>query len=464
MTRAGGEGARCDVLIIGGGPAGATCGALLAEMGFAVVLCEREKFPRFHVGESLLPRGNEILSRLGILERCRAMGWTQKLGASFLFEEAVGAFSPSFGSEATEEATVESTHGDDSRSPHEASFSAYSSIQFGEALGGEEPPALQVPRAEFDALLLARARELGVQVVEECQVRSTEFSDQGADVSIQRKGQPKREYLRARFVVDASGQAGFLAKRMRLRESDPALLNLACFAHFSGWQWPAAVQPGNIQVVSLADLRWVWVIPLASDRVSVGLVEPKGQVKDGSGRLANSSARLLAALSETRLLALQSRRASRQTEVHQLADFSYCPRSYSGDRWLLVGDAGAFIDPVFSTGVYLALNSGAEAAQAIQVRLRVGKRPGTRRLRRFAVCQRSRYAFYRRFVLKFYRPGMRDLLCQARNGLRLPRALSSVLAGEWRPSWRIRWRLEIFYLLAALQERVKLVERLHKRP
>ncbi len=444
---ANGVAATVDVLVIGGGPAGSTCAALLAERGLEVMLCEREVFPRFHVGESLLPRGNAILERLNILDRCRAQGWTTKPGASFLFEDAVAAMTAS--GRQPEQLIVQD-------SPAQTAFC---SIKFQDALCSPEPDALQVPRAQFDALLLERARELGVTVVEGCRVRDLKFSSDSATVAVIRDhegGARAPETVVARFVVDASGQSGFLAKRLGLRQPDPELVNLASFAHYDNWIWPAAVPRGNIQVISRRDLGWLWIIPLSEDRVSVGLVQPKERAAQGIER----ERRLEEALETSTLLQPQALESRRVSEVFGLADFGYGASQYISERWALVGDAGSFVDPVFSTGVYLALSSGAELSDAVWALLSGEGRSASVK-RHYESTQRRRYKFFRRFVLQFYKPGMRDLLCQRRETLNVPDALSTVLAGEWNPPWRVRWRLEAFYLLAALQRRVPLVERLH---
>ena len=428
-----------DVLVIGGGPAGSATAALLAEQGFDVVVVERERFPRFHVGESLLPDGNGVLERLGVLNRARRMGWTVKPGASFLHCDAVGALH-SEGRGQSVQATREH---------------AFSSIRFAEALGVPRPEALQVSRAEFDRMLLDRAQELGARILQPARVREVDFGSDGVDVDLTDSDGDFR--LRVDFVVDASGQHGFLAKRLNLREVDGSLRNLATFAHYEGWTWPPAIPVGNIQVISLEELAWMWIIPLSAERVSVGLVEHHRLAARGA---AERSARLEETLARHPLLAEQSRRARRVSDVYAMADFGYSTKSYFGDRWLAVGDAGSFVDPVFSTGVYLALSSGEEAARALAQGLRSNPATLRRLLARYEKTQRRRYRFFRRFVLRFYRPGMRDLLCQRREILNVPRALAAVLAGQWRLSWSIRWRLEAFYLLAALQERVPLVERL----
>ena len=428
-----------EVLVIGGGPAGSTTAALLAEQGFDVLLVERESFPRFHVGESLLPDGNAVLQRLGLLEQARAMGWTVKPGASFLHCDATGALG---GEPRGGAAQPKRRH-------------AFSSIRFAEALGSARAEALQVPRAEFDTMLLDRARKAGVRVEQPARVRSVEFAADGVEVAI--AGPEGDCRLCVDFVVDASGQHGFLAKRFQLRDVDDSLRNLATFAHYEGWKWPSRIPEGNIQVISLRDLAWMWIIPLAPDRVSVGLVEHHACAARGD---ADRTARLEETLSRHALLAEQSGEARRVSNVHAMADFGYSTKRYFGDRWLTVGDAGSFVDPVFSTGVYLALSSGEEAAQALGQGLRLGPKRLRRLLVGYEKIQRRRYRFFRRFVLRFYRPGMRDLLCQRRETLDMPRALAAVLAGQWRLPLPIRWRLEAFYLLASLQERVAVVERL----
>ena len=389
-----------------------------------MALFERSSFPRFHIGESLLPAANPVLDRLGLRESLRAEGTVVKRGASFRHED--GDFE--------------------------------SSILFEESLQEAEATTYQVLRSRFDELLLSAAVERGVEVFQPAHVRAVECDDGG--VTLQAVSPSEATELRCRYVVDASGQAGLLAKRFDLRCFEPALRNVAVHAHFSGVQWDPRVPDGDIQVVSRSDLGWVWMIPLSDDIVSVGLVLPREQALGGQGHELRTS--FLNELWRSCVVRSQLGTARIVGTVRRDADYSYGVRRYVGRRWLLAGDAGSFLDPVFSTGVTIALESGAEAAEAVSRCLNGGS--SRRALARYETRQRQRYEYFGRFVKSFYRPGFRDLLCQRSEALAIPAALTSVLAGHSRPRWSVRWRLEAFYRMSRAQEAIGLVERLHRAP
>lgn len=413
-----------DVAVIGAGPAGSTAAALLAERGHRVALFERSAFPRFHIGESLLPAANAVLDRLGLLRVLRAEGTVVKRGASFRHEDG----------------------------EHE------SSVLFEESLQEAESTTFQVLRSRFDELLLDAAVERGVEVSQPARVRDVHCDASGVTLLAESDSGP--DECRCRYVIDASGQAGLLAKRLDLRRFEPELRNVAVHAHFSGVRWASSVRPGDIQVVSRSDLGWIWLIPLGRDVVSVGLVLPRQRALEGSGHQLRAS--FLGELWRSPVVRSQLGAARITGDVRRDADYSYGVRRYAGRRWLLAGDAGSFLDPVFSTGVTIALESGAEAAEAVSRCLGGGSR--RRALNRYEGRQRQRYDYFARFVKSFYRPGFRDLLCQRSDTLTIPAALTSVLAGHSRPRWSVRWRLEAFYRMSRAQEKIGLVERLHRAP
>lgn len=429
-----------DVAIIGGGPAGSTAAGLLAGRGLRVLLIERERFPRFHIGESLLPASQPILEHLGVARRVESEGFVVKRGASFIYEDG----------------------------------STRTSIVFARGLDASAATTYQVARARFDQLLLETAAAQGALVREQVRATEVELGEHGVTLEIRemtdRTGGHEgnhasshagngSERVEARFLIDASGRSGFLAKRLGLRQTDADLHNVAAYAHFEGVELPAEIPAGDIQVISRRDLSWLWLIPLSETLTSVGAVVPADVLRQHRGEKA---AALDLFLHGTPVAAAQMARARRVTEVRYEADFSYGCSSYVGERWLLAGDAGSFIDPVFSTGVLLALEAGSEAADTVAAAL---ERGGSDRasFARYDRRQRRRYRHFRRFVRSFYDPAFRDLLCQPSDSLGLVRATTSILAGVRSPGFSVRWRVSLFRLLVGWHRYRPLARRLHVR-
>jgi flavin-dependent dehydrogenase len=423
----------CDVVVVGGGPAGSTAAAALARAGRRVVLLERDRFPRFHIGESLLASVNPVFHAIGVADKVAAARFPQKWGATFLTP--------------------------DGSADRYADFSIASEVP--------QPQTWQVPRADFDELLLRHAAESGADVRESHRVLDADFDGAGATVTVANAAGEKRS-LRAAALVDASGRGALLGRKFGLRMDEPRLANVAVFSHYSGVPRPQGRRAGDIRVVARNDLGWFWLIPISDELMSVGAVLPreaftaalarqraagKGEAHD---REFDREALLSRLIDETPVVARLLRDARRQWPVRVERDFSFGSRAYAGDRWLLVGDAGSFLDPVFSTGVAIAMESGLEAALALHAAL--DRTTLTRRqFRRFERRQRLRYASFRRFVLAFYSRGFRDLFFQPEPPSRLFRALIAVFAGYWRPSAMSRFWVALFLLLVRLQPRLRLV-------
>lgn len=312
-----------DVAVVGAGPAGCTAAGLLAKNGHRVIVVERERFPRYHIGESLVPGVRPVLEELELADRVECFGFTEKPGVTLRWGRQ--------------------------REPW--------TIMFNEV--GGYPHAYQVVRSEFDYLLLQQARRLGAVAVEEATVREFLFEgDRCVGIRFERAGSPTE--VRARCVVDASGQSAMLGRRNGSIEWDMELKNVAVWTYFQGARRLPGEIAGNILVENLPD-GWLWVIPLHDGTHSVGWVT-RAERAGGRGRFEDGLQRMIEDSDESsRLLA-----ASRQVATFRTArDWSYQNRRFHGPGYLLAGDAAGFVDPVFSTGVFLAMAGASLAARAI---------------------------------------------------------------------------------------------------
>ena len=414
-----------DVAVLGGGPAGAIAAAHLARRGRRVLVLERERFPRFHIGESLLATCNEVFDAVGLGEKVRAAGFPVKRGATFISHDGV----------------------------HDryADFSASPELTV--------PRAWQVERARFDQLLLGHAAECGAEVREEHRVLGCELDEGGVTLSAR---DPAGVLLtvRATLVVDASGRAGLLARQLGLRRDDPQLSNVAIYGYYRGVPPLAGARSGDIRIVARRDAGWFWVIPLAEDLMSVGVVLPR-ELFDRLPR-GSHEGMLRHAVAEAPAMVELMRRAEPVREARVEKEYSYTTSAYAGERWLLAGDAGSFLDPVFSSGVSVALESGLEAAQAADAALARGGR-SARAFHRFEARQRARYAVFRRFVLAFYTASFRDLFFQPAASPTFFRAVVTVLGGRWRPTLPTRLVIGLFFVIVRLQRRFDLAPRIYPK-
>jgi flavin-dependent dehydrogenase len=407
---------RCEVAIIGGGPAGSTAAAWLARAGRRVVLLERDRLPRFHIGESLLASINEVVDAIGATDLVRAAGFPQKWGATFI----------------TPDGDVERF----------ADFALATEVP--------QPQTWQVPRERFDELLLRHAARSGADVREEHRVTDIAFDSDGVTIACTPAGgQPLQ--VRARLVIDASGRAALLAQRFNLRIEEPGLRNVAVFSHFANVPRNEGRRAGDIRVIARADLGWFWMIPISDELMSVGVVLPQAAFKPLS-RIPHEDL-LAQMIADTPAVARLMTGAERRWPVRVERDFSYAARQYAGDRWIVVGDAGSFLDPVFSSGVAIALESALEGAQAVDAAL-ARDNCSARAFRTFDRRQRARYRSFRRFVTGFYTRAFRDLFFSLNPPPFLFRAVVAVLAGYWRPSWRTRIYVRLFFLSVELQARL----------
>jgi halogenation protein CepH len=320
-----------NIIVIGGGPGGSTAAALLAKQGFDVLVIEREKFPRYHIGESLVPGIWPIIEELGLREELMRANHTVKEGITLRW----GA----------------------KREPW--------SVTFGET--GVYPHAFQVERAHFDHMLLRNARRSGAMVLEETSVTEVLFED-GRCCGVRyatRGGTPVT--ARANWVIDASGQTGVLARALDLREYDPVLKNIAIWGYFERAEFYTGSREGNILIENMPD-GWLWVIPLRDGTCSVGWVSPVNVVKASGADLEEL---IMRRIRESVECARILRNAKRVSALHTCKDWSYRSKCFQGPGFALTGDAAGFVDPLFSTGVFLAMNAGSLVAKCLGQALRV---------------------------------------------------------------------------------------------
>lgn len=412
-----------DFAVAGGGPAGCSAAISLAQRGRSVVLFERDSFPRFHIGESLLSTVNDSLALLGLTERVASAGFPEKWGARLITHDGMNG----------------------------------RGVNFADSNEVRRPQTFQVNRAEFDRILLERARETGVVIREGCRVTACEFEPEAAVVDFAADA-PGR--LRVRALVDATGRNGLLARKFSLRTDEPLLANIAIYSHYANVPRLAEGCPNDIRIVAREDSGWFWFIPISADLMSVGVVMPRSLYLQRPD--ATPEEHLARAVADTPAAAELMRDARQEWPVRVEKDFSYSASAYAGDRWILAGDAGSFLDPVFSTGVSIAMESGIEAAAELDQALIADDFSG-KRFAGFSRRQRKRFQTFRRFVIGFYTPQFRDLFFKPNPPKHLFRAIVTILAGRWDASLRTRLLNHLFFGIVALQKRFALSPRVFRR-
>lgn len=414
------------VVVIGGGPAGSVAATRLAQAGVRVLVLEREQFPRFHIGESLLPNGNRILKEIGVWDSIAAAGFVEKRGAQFTL--------------ANRSRTVRNV--------------------FAQGWVKGLEMTYQVERARFDEILLRHAQRCGAQVWEQCPVTKVTRTAQGWQLEANRAGQP--QVIDASWVIDASGRHCVMGRALKLAKTAlPYPGRMAVFNHFEHMQRDAGEQGGDVIVLRL-EQAWFWAIPISASVTSVGVVLQK----DG-GRQKNESWEQLfwRKIDESPFLKTALATAKPLGNYRVESDYSFSHATFGAERCLLAGDAASFIDPVFSSGVYLALESGLRAADQVAAQL---NKPGSAKQEakvyaRYTRDLKAQIGIMRQLIDAYYDNSACEVFMSPRPTLSLPQAINSVLAGGLTPGFAVRWRLWLFKLICKLQQRHGLVPAINWR-
>lgn len=415
----------CDVLVIGGGPGGSTISTLLARRGWRVIVLEKGRHPRFHIGESLLPANMPIFEEIGALEKLRELGRV-KLGADFPRDDGT-----------------------------------YYTFRFDRALGDTPPYSFQVERARMDQMLFEHARENGVDAREQTKVERVEFNADGVAVHLDADG--AKSQLSARYLVDASGRDTFLGKQLRLVQRSDKHQSAAMFAHYKGIAYNPDDPGGNIISVNRFEHGWAWFIPLPSGITSVGCVCKPGYLKTRHG--ANNEDFMAKTLDIVPGAERRMAGAERVSPVRFTGNYSYACNRLAGPRWILIGDAWAFLDPVFSSGVFLSMYSARRALDVIDGSLREPRRE-TALQKRYARHLRHGYARFAWFIYRFNSPVMKALFADPRNVMQVEQGVISMLAGDVFDNRLVLSKLRIFktiYAIAATLNARRWLTDLHDR-
>ncbi|WP_018291899.1 NAD(P)/FAD-dependent oxidoreductase [Verrucomicrobium sp. 3C] len=406
-----------QVIIVGGGPAGSAAASLLARSGKKVLLLEKEVFPRFHIGESLLPFSHRMLMRIGAWEKVKNAGFMIKPGAEFALSNG----------------------------------RSLRRFWFGDSLDEPYDKTFQVERSKFDALLLDHAKESGASVLTGAAARDFREGPNGVEVEYERAGASER--AQGQWLIDATGRGPFVGKILQLPKTDLGIpKKMAVYAHFRNVRRNPGKAAGNITVVRLSN-GWFWLIPLDEEKTSVGMVRPISAFQNergGPSELFEETVR------GSRELRSRLEKAEPIGPYRTTADYTYRLERLAGSRWLAAGDAAGFLDPVFSSGVTIALEGGVAAAETVlgQPNGSRGFSPGQQR-----EFTRRIHGLARRFsdmIQMFYDDRAFEVFMSPRPPQAMKAAITHLLAGSTALHPSLWLRVKLFYLLCGLQRRWRL--------
>ena len=407
-----------DVLVIGGGPGGSTAAAYARKHQLRTLLVEKCEFPRFRIGESMLPTSNAILRETGAWPKIEAAGFIPKYGAMFFLAHGPGE----------------------------------KEVDFRNSLVPGLESTYQVERAKFDGLLLDHARSVGAEVRLQTTVRAVESDGQGNRVELEGAG--GRQTVTARWVLDASGRDNFFTTDQK-RAIDPptSAKRMAVYTHFHGVPRPAGRRSGHTIVVRLED-GWFWIIPIDEQRTSVGLVTTLEAMRRANVEPAELFRQAVAGSERLREL---MGAAVPTMEFRVTSDYTYFRRELARERLLLVGDAAGFFDPIFSSGVYMSLWSAQQAVKLV-VNADKSARGLTERERRTYTQAIKRHAnVFRRLITMFYDNTSFAVFMREEVPWDLMPGLTSIVAGHAKLTWPLWWRFKVFLAVCRLQHWFKIV-------
>ncbi len=400
---------RYDVIVIGAGPGGSTAAIVAARAGLKVCVLEKSQHPKFHIGETLLPKLMEILEELKLTEEMRKLPHVPKVGAEFCI-------------------------GNDPRAMR---------FYFSQALVRTQP-VFNIERCHFDKMLTEQARIAGAEVFENTPVKEILKLEEN-DVEVAVEGRT----IKGRIILDASGHGTVIGRHLKQRKNfdDPELQKVAYFAHFEN---VATSTPDRHPTIFMCDEGWFWLIQLNETKMSIGFTTRPSFVKD----INVPPNRLLKwAMERCPQLQLRMKNASGPIDNQVLADFSYTCKPFAGPGYFMVGDAGCFLDPIFSTGVTLAMYGGMEAAKH-SIGMFNGTRNATKSRKVYSQMIKDSTAPFWAIIKNYYRRSFRELFMEGQGPLQVHNAIFAVLAGHVfpKPAWKLRWRLQFFWFSMWLQD------------